>query len=449
MRFKGYRYQLILRALGIAASALLLAYLLERTALFYAPVAVGLTIPLQIAALVRYAEKATRDVNHFLDAVRQADFSQGLASGGRGPLFEQLSRAYADVMDEFREVRAEREEHFRFLQTVVHHVGLALIAFREDGRVELINTAARRLLNRSTLHHIEELRPWSAAFVDTLRQLRAGAHAVVRVHDEEHDLQLSMHAAQFRLRGTGHTLVSIQDIRQELEEQEMAAWQKLTRVLTHEIMNSAAPIASLARTARGLLRAEATGAADAHDADSIRDTGEALEAIQRRSEALMHFADAYRSFSQIRNPNFQAFAVQDLFTQVRRLLRVKLETEGIDFHTHIDPPDLTLTADEELIEQVLINLLLNAMDALEGRPGARLQLRARLDRRGHALIQVADNGPGIPADLQERIFVPFFTTRPDGSGIGLSLSRQIMRLHGGTLGVRSTPEVETVFTLRF
>jgi two-component system nitrogen regulation sensor histidine kinase NtrY len=220
-------------------------------------------------------------------------------------------------------------------------------------------------------------------------------------------------------------------------------------VLTHEIMNSAAPIASLAATAGSLLARSGGDAGDGGAAEAVHDTREALEAIQRRSEALMHFVASYRSFTQIRQPDFRAFPALDLFRQVERLFRVQAEERGIDLRHRVDPADLTLTADEELVEQVLINLLLNAMDAVAGRPAARVELRARLDRYGHVLLQVADNGPGIPPDLQERIFIPFFTTKPEGSGIGLSLSRQILRLHGGTLRVRSDPGAETVFTLRF
>ncbi len=447
MIFKRYRFQLVARSLLLVASAILLAYLVSWTDRFYAPLAVGLAIIYQVVALVYYAEKAPRDITRFLESIRQADFSQGATARKRGPLFDQLSTAYVEVMAEFQRIRGEKEEHLRYLQTVVQHVGIALISFRSDDTVELINTAAKRLLDLRHLKNIGDLASLSTPLVQTLRRLESGEQAVVKVVQEDQELQLAVYATRFRLRGETHAIVSLQDIRGELEEKEMEAWQRLTRVLTHEIMNSAAPIASLAATAHRLLDAHLSEVSPVPE--GIEDTREALAAIERRSQTLVHFTDSYRSFTKIPTPQFEVFPVRALFAPVHRLLRVQAEEQGIDFSTHITPETLELTADEGLLEQVLINLLLNAMDALAGRADARLELRARIDRHGRALLQVVDNGPGIPPELQERIFVPFFTTREGGSGIGLSLSRQIMRLHGGSLSVRCEPEVETVFILRF
>ena len=445
--FKHFRIQLVFRALLLVGSALLLAYLVGWSSYFYAPLAVALTLPMQIVGLVRYAERATRDVNHFLDSIRQADFSQGVLTGQQGPLFDELSRSFEAVMDEFKQVRAEKEAHFRYLQTVVQHVGLALIAYRPDGTIDLVNSAAKRLLGQAQLRNINDLRAFSEDLVDTLQTLPSGEQALVKVTEDDEELQLAIYTTHFRLRGVHHVLVSLQDLRPQLEEKEMEAWQQLTRVLTHEIMNSTAPIASLAATASQIL-ARVT-APTAAELEHIDDTREALGAIERRSEALMHFVDSYRSFTKIARPNIRTFEVLPLLQQVHRLLSVQAAEQEIAIAVEVHPETLALTADPELIEQVLINLLLNAMDALEGHPAGRIRLEARLNRHGHPLIQVFDNGPGIAPELRERIFVPFFSTRAEGSGIGLSLSRQIMRAHGGSLSVRSTPDTETVFTLRF
>ena len=449
MLFRRYRFQIVVRTLLIVATSFLLSYVVLYTSYFYAPIALALTIPFQILSLIRYSEKAIKDLDHFLQSIRQADFTQGLSSAGRGPLYEDLHHAFNEVMEEFRRIRSEKEEHFRYVQTVVQHIGIALIAFRRDGHFELINVAAKRLLGRGQLRNIQQLREWNKTFVQTLLELDSGQHAVIKTLHDDEERQLAIYASRFRLRDETHTLVSIQDIRNELEEKEMEAWQSLTRVLTHEIMNSAAPIASLAATASHLLQSKTSDDGTYAGAETIADTHEALEAIERRSQALIHFADSYRSFTQIRKPNFRVFPVKSLFVQVRRLMRVQAEDTSIDVRVSVTPDDLKLTADEEFIEQVIINLLLNAMDALQGRQDARIELRAGLDRQSRPTIQVADNGPGIPSDIKERIFIPFFTTKRDGSGIGLSLSRQIMRLHNGTINVRSEKDVETVFTLRF
>jgi nitrogen fixation/metabolism regulation signal transduction histidine kinase len=447
-----FRIQIALRTAGLVLSAFGLTYLVGWTQLYEVAVLVGLAIIYQVVNLVHYVEKITRDLTRFLESVRYADFSQGFTSEGRGPLFARLRNAFEEVTSEFRRIRAEKEEQVRYLENVVQHLGIALISYREDGTVELMNTAARRLLRTGPIRNVEALERVSEPLVRALRTLDSGEQSMVRVAEEDRTLQLAVYVSRFRLRNEAHALASIQDLRNELEEKEMEAWQQLTRVLTHEIMNSVAPISSLASTAHRLLSeapASSNGAPPQELSEITEDAREAVQTIERRSKGLISFVDSYRSFTKIPNPSFNVLEVQELFNDVRRLLRVQIEEYDLDLRIHVTPDDLQITADPELIEQVLINLVLNAIQAVEGRPAARIELRARIDRRSRPVLQVADNGPGITPDVQEKIFIPFFTTKDDGSGIGLSLSRQIMRLHGGALTVRSDPDAETVFTLRF
>ncbi|NBB74182.1 MAG: ATP-binding protein [Bacteroidetes bacterium] len=454
---KRFRFQIALRVGGLIAAALALAYLIGWTQLYEVAVLVGFLIIYLVVNLIHYVEKITRDLTRFLESVRYADFSQGFTSEGRGPLFARLRDAFEEVTSEFRRIRAEKEEQVRYLENVVQHLGIALISYRADGTVELMNTAARRLLRTGPIRNIEALERVSEPLVGALRQLDSGEQSMVRVAEEDRTLQLAVHVSRFRLRNEAHALASIQDLRNELEEKEMEAWQQLTRVLTHEIMNSVAPISSLASTAHRLL-SEAPAAPNGthgpppHEiAEIAEDAREAVQTIERRSKGLISFVDSYRSFTKIPNPSFKVLEVQELFDDVRRLLRVQIEEHALDLRINVAPEDLQVSADPELIEQVLINLVLNAMQAVEDEPEPRIELRARIDRRSRPVLQVIDNGPGIPPDVQEKIFVPFFTTKEDGSGIGLSLSRQIMRLHGGALTVRSDPDAdaETMFTLRF
>jgi nitrogen fixation/metabolism regulation signal transduction histidine kinase len=451
---KRFRFQIALRVGGLIAAALALAYLIGWTQLYEVAVLVGLLMVYQVANLVHYVEKITRDLTRFLESVRYADFSQGFTSEGRGPLFARLRDAFEEVTSEFRRIRAEKEEQVRYLENVVQHLGIALISYRADGTVELMNTAARRLLRTGPIRNIEALERVSEPLVGALRDLDSGEQSMVRVAEEDRTLQLAVHVSRFRLRNEAHALASIQDLRNELEEKEMEAWQQLTRVLTHEIMNSVAPISSLASTAHRLLSeapASPNGTPPQEIAEIAEDAREAVQTIERRSKGLISFVDSYRSFTKIPNPSFKVLEVQELFDDVRRLLRVQIEEHALDLRINVAPEDLQVSADPELIEQVLINLVLNAMQAVEDEPEPRIELRARIDRRSRPVLQVIDNGPGIPPDVQEKIFVPFFTTKEDGSGIGLSLSRQIMRLHGGALTVRSDPDAdaETMFTLRF
>jgi signal transduction histidine kinase len=185
------------------------------------------------------------------------------------------------------------------------------------------------------------------------------------------------------------------------------------------------------------------------ESEYLTDIHEAAQTIQKRSQGLLHFVDAYRNLTLIQKPSFQLFAVRELFLRVEKLMQANIKKKSIRLGVNIDPKTLELTADPELIEQVLINLLLNALQSVGGLKKAKIDLMAYLDGRGRIIIQVKDNGPGIDQENLEKIFIPFFSTKDKGSGIGLSLSRQIMRLHHGSITVQSSPNKQTVFTLRF
>ena len=450
--------QVVVRVAAIVATAFAVAWLLvTNPGAWVAPaVLVALVGVWQLAALVRYTERTPRDLLRFLESIRYDDLSLAFRDRGRGAMFDAIASGFTEVTAAFLQLRSEREEQAQYLQTVVRHVGIALIAFREDGEVALFNPAARRLLGLPRLRHVGGLARLSRRLATVLPRLRSGERALVRVERSDRTLDLSVHAVHFRLQGEPHTLVTLQDIRSELEEREMEAWQQLTRVLTHEIVNSVAPIASLAATANQLLHHDSPprtrpegGDGAAAEPQPLRDAQEALQTIERRSQGLIHFVESYKSLTRIPKPNFAFQPVAELFGNVRTLLRTSLAEQGVSLDVEVRPESLELAADAELVEQVLINLLLNAMQALEGQPDARIALRARIGEAGRPVIEVRDNGPGIEPEVRDRIFVPVFTTKQTGSGIGLSLSRQILRLHGGTLTVRSEPGVETVFALRF
>jgi signal transduction histidine kinase len=229
----------------------------------------------------------------------------------------------------------------------------------------------------------------------------------------------------------------------------MMSWQNLIRVLTHEIMNSITPIASLASTAFGLLKDNQDCEVPETVNEVMVDVRDAVNTIEKRSKGLLTFIENYRELTRIPKPDFKIVPVRDLFERVEHLMKDQIELKSIDFSMKIDPKSLEITADPGLIEQVLINLCKNALEAVDGISDPKIKVKAVTDGRGNPVIKVADNGKGITAEVAEKIFIPFFTTKQQGSGIGLSLSRQIMRQHKGTLGVSSTPNEKTVFKLRF
>lgn len=447
---KHFRIQCTVRVLGIGATMLLALYLFFETTSYVAATLLAVAVGFQLAGLIRYVEKTNEDLHRFLRSIRHADFSQTFDGGRRGRSFEALGRAFNEIMDDFRASRAEKEEHHRYLQTVMQHVGVGLISFRQDGTVGFANTAARRLLRVNQLKHIRALEPASPQLTETLLRMRSGDRVLLKIVVDDELLQLVLHTTEFKLRGDLYKLVSIQDIQSELEEQEIEAWQKLTRVLTHEIMNSITPIASLASTANELLdEIHEQPGRNGTTEEAIADVREAVRTIEKRSQSLLGFVQAYRSLTRIPRPDFRIVPVAELFGSVTELMRPQMEGYGVRFSTSVHPESLTVTADPSLIEQVLINLLKNALEAVQGRPGADVRLQAAIDERGRTVLQVIDNGPGIVPEALDKVFIPFFTTKKDGSGIGLSLSREVMRQHGGTLSVVSEPDVRTAFTLRF
>lgn len=452
MGFKSFRLICVGRIIFLAATILLLVYLISETSLLATSLIVGAAVIAQVVSLVHYVEKTNRDLTRFLASIKYSDFSQAFSSGQRGSSFEGLNAAFANVISEFQKARSEKETQYRYLQTLVQHIGLAILSFDQTGKVDLINNAAKRLLRVTHLRNINSLKSFSSPLVETLISSRPGEKALVKIDQGDVSLTLAVYPTEFRIPGRTTTLVSMQDIENELAEQEMAAWQKLIRVLTHEIMNSVTPIASLASTVGDLVkRSEESMTEDSAQisVETRDDIREAAFTIQKRSKGLLHFIDAYRNLTKIPKPNFEIFPVAELLERVAQLFKNQLDESDINLSITVDPKSLELTADPQLTEQVLINLILNAIEVSEGRSNGTIELSSRLDERGRVLISVADNGPGISEEVKERIFTPFFTTKRGGSGIGLSLSRQIMRLHKGSIAFKSTPGETTTFTLRF
>ncbi len=439
---RAFRTRVVLRVGTLGGTLWLLFYLLEDNDYPATTIVVAMILIYELYALVHFVDRTNRDLARFFSAIRYADFSQTFVTGGLGSSFDHLKTAFNEVLDAFREARAEREEQARYLQTVVQHIGVGLVVYDGSGDVSLINNAAKRMLRVPRLGNLEDLDRVSSVLTAGLRKLGPRRQDLVRFEHEGEPIQLALHASVFRLRDREHTLVSLYDIGGALEEKEMEAWQNLIRVLTHEIMNSITPIASLASTAGDML---VTQTLDDETTDDIRT---AVSTIQRRSEGLLHFVEAYRGLTRLPPPVFEVFRVAELIGRVQSLLQPQFDESGVELHTRVDPPTLEVTADAEQVEQVLLNLLRNARQAAGEHDGARVEMTAYLSR-GKVILEISDNGPGIVEEALDKVFIPFFTTKQDGSGIGLSLCRQIMRAHRGSISVRSEPNTKTVFTLRF
>lgn len=404
----------------------------------------------QIIFLIRYAERGVKEVSKFLSSIRYDDFSGAYSLQGRGKYLDALNAEFNRVMTKFREIRAEKEANYHYLRTVIQHIGIGIVAFDASGKVQMVNLAAKKLFNIHKLDNIEELAPFGETLVQTFTRLHTGGKDLVKVIVNNDPMQLAMYAIELTLMGQEFKLVTLQNIRPELEEKEMEAWQNLIRVLTHEIMNSVTPISSLAATVDDeiVTHIEAEGKTEISKAD-LEDIHLAIQTIKRRSEGLIRFVTDFRDLTKVPVPHFTVFPVKELIDRIILLMASELEEQDVSPVVLIWPETLMLTADRELTEQVLINLIKNAIHALADIENKLLEIEARQDSKSRVVIRVKDNGPGIEPEALDRIFIPFFTTKRNGSGIGLSLSRQIMRVHKGSISAKSMLGKETVFTLRF
>ncbi len=453
MGIKNFRFNVIIRVVALAATIFALFYIIDMQDYYMTPILFGLIIIIQLFALIHYLEKTNRDLTNFLESIRFSDFSRSFQVEGLGQSFDELKNAFNSVINDFQRIRTEKEEHYFYLQNIIQHIGVSIIAYQKNGNVEMINNAAKKLFQIKSLKNLKQLEGWNKELVETLLTMKPAENKQVKVQDEDDLLQLSIYSTEFKLDDKSIILVSIKNIQAELEEQEMEAWQKLIRVLTHEIMNSIAPIASLTSTANLLVSdvSESIQKKLSHDfeKETIDDIKNALNTIHKRSTGLIHFVETYRNLTRIPQPNFANFKIKSLFERLINLHTDIFKARRISFAVSISPEELELIADEQLIEQVLVNLIKNSIESIENSEKPTINFTAFINKRGRTTIQVIDNGQGILSEVVDKIFIPFFTTKQSGSGIGLSLSKQILRLHGGTISVQSTPGIETCFTLTF
>lgn len=450
MVFKQFRFNIVLRVLLITSTCLAL-FISLNSAFTFTPILVAGLIIYQVWSLIRYVDRTNRELASFLESIRYSEFTRSFQISDIGSSFKELNSAFNDVMKDFQQVRSEREEHFHYLQNIVQNIDVSILAYQRDGTVEMINPAAKKLFQVNTLRDIDRLRSLSNKLADTLLTINPGENKLVKVQDEEDILQLAIYATEFKVKEKVILLSTIKNIQNVLEEQETAAWQKLIRVLTHEIMNSIAPISSLSSTVESMVKPYASGKKSAPEIEleTVKEIQAALQTINKRSNGLMNFVETYRSLTKIPVPNFAQVRMNELMQNVHTLMKKEVQQKNIKLSTSIEPDTIEVQMDEQMIEQVIINMVKNSIQALEGCKEGLIQIRGFYNKRGRPTIQIIDNGQGILGDVIDKIFIPFFTTKRSGSGIGLSLSRQILRLHGGTITAQSTPNEETIFTMTF
>jgi len=445
------RFQIIIRITAIALTLFLLFQLVSSQAFSLTIILVLTLVIVQVVALIKFVDRTNKDIVDFFEAIKNNDFSVPRQKSGNDAYSHYLNDQFEMVIKKLKKSKLAKDERQQYLTTIVQHVGIGLLTFNEKGHIQIMNIAAKRLLKVENIKSINDLQSISEELVKCFWELKTGGRSLINIETGGDERQLSVYAIELTLGNENFKLISLQNIRSELEEKEMEAWQKLVRVLTHEIMNSVTPISSLANTVEG----EIVGYLDHSEEkpnigkEDLEDIHLAVQTIQRRSDGLIRFVNDFRSLTHTPEPKFQMVSVMQLFDQIAVLLKHEIATNQIKFLMDVKPKNLALSIDPELIQQVLINLIKNAVQALEERENKTIELLAFQDEKNNTLFVIKDNGAGIDEEAQSKIFIPFFTTKKSGSGIGLSLSRQIMRQHNGSISVKSKVDEGTEFTLRF
>lgn len=446
----------------IGRVALLTLALLGFSLAFIAQGYYGLTgllggVALLIAGdLYRVVSSTNAELARFFDSLRYDDFNQcfepiakngGSLRAKGGANFDTLLKTFNELMKNFKISRQDQEESLRHLKSLTDHLPIPLLSLYGDGRIQLQNNAARRLFGRVNVNKIDDLHVFGRVFGDAISELEPGSRRLVNFSYDGVQRQLAVavtHIQTHTRSGTiGEKLISLQDIQSELDSVQLQAWQDLVRVLTHEIMNSITPVASLAKTAVELVEDVQINLKKKHSSEAVEedlaDVQRAVSTVARRSDGLMQFVQSYRSLTVLSVPEKQPVLLGEMFERVKVLFAVDWKKQGITLSIKAEPADLQVHADPGMLEQVFINLLHNAEQAMVNvNPrihNPHVSLSARVNQMGYVLVEVSDNGPGVPDKIMSEIFVPFFTTKREGSGVGLALTRQIMIAHGGSVSV--------------
>jgi nitrogen fixation/metabolism regulation signal transduction histidine kinase len=443
-------FQILIRVLLIVFPALAAGWMIASGQLVVFVYLCIFIIIIVVVNLVNYLNSTNRKISYFLDSVQSEDSTLSFPVNITTKPIREIYQGIDKVNKQIQQLKIESRQQEQYFQTLLEHVGTGIVTFNTKGLVHHANSAAKKMLGVNILTHLNQLEKVDHNLFQTIRNIKPFDQKLVSILSESGSIQLSIKATPFKTKDDELILLAVQDIKNELDEKELESWMKLIRVLMHEIMNSIAPITSLSESLCQVFMIDGRPALPEEVTETtIQSTLRGLSVIKEQGNGLMLFVESYRKLTRLPKPDKKIFRVEDLTSRIKVLYTSLENNEKINLTVTVNPEEMELFADENLISLVLINLTKNALQANEKNPEGKIQVIAGINSEHRPEIRVVDNGPGIPEEILEQIFIPFFTTRENGSGIGLSLSRQIMRLHGGRLQVRSVPGKETVFSLIF
>jgi nitrogen fixation/metabolism regulation signal transduction histidine kinase len=417
--------------------------------LFFNQIILALVLIAQVIELVRFVNHTNRELTKLFYAIRHSDFSITFRQSILGKSFKDLNESMLDIIDAYKQVKIEKEAQFHFLQMLVNQLHIGIIAIDQAENITLINPTAETMLGLPLLKNWKLLKIKNPVTAAELESIGINGKKLIEMKTGNETYFVSADVRTLIMLDRPLRLITLQNINSEIEQKEIEAWHKLIRILTHEIMNSVTPISSLTETMQGMLRTKDGQEKQITELrqETISDIAFSLDTIHRRTDGLLNFVEHYRQLTKVPKPVIENIILDNYFKNIIRLMNEQLTKNHIQIDVQLREKS-ELLADPMLLEQVLINLITNSIHALKERETPRIQILVYpVDNQ--IIIEVKDNGKGVPKKELSEIFIPFFTTKKEGSGIGLSLSKQIMSLHGGSIRVQSTENVGTSFYLSF
>jgi two-component system, NtrC family, nitrogen regulation sensor histidine kinase NtrY len=448
MLYKRFTFLVIIRIILLLTTVIVISVIFGDKRLFFNQIILVLLLTLQVGELIRFVNNTNRELSKFFYAIRHSDFSITFKQSILGKSFKELQESMTDIIQAYKQVKIEKEAQFHFLQLLVNQLHVGIIALEDDDHISLINPTAEELVGIEGLKNWKLLEQRNPAFTNEITNIGSNGKKLLELKFGDDTRFLSVDVRTLILLDKPLKLITLQDINSEIEQKEIEAWHKLIRILTHEIMNSVTPISSLTETMQSMLENKSGNEKTITEIqqETISDIRFSLSTIQKRSDGLLHFVENYRKLTKVPKPVMERVNLKTFLESIEKLMQHELVRKKILFS--VESEESYSEFDPVLIEQVLINLITNSIHAVEPVAGPHIRLKTYASER-KTVIEISDNGVGIPQKELSEIFIPFFSTKKEGSGIGLSLSKQIMSVHGGSIKVKSQVDVGTTFSLHF
>ena len=447
---KSYSLNIVIRISIITLLSIYTGWALSNGQPIYNSIALLLIILILIINLVWYTNKINKKIVYFFDSVSNDDFSLSLPEYSGDKLLNKLSVNLKRISRQIESIHIENQQQEKYFEAMIEHISVGIMSVNGQGFIINCNSSLKKLLGLNQLTHVRQFEKIDTKLAKTTNEIEVNQEKTVTINSKNGQVTLLVKASTFKTNNEQLKLVSMQDIRKELDEKELDSWLKLIRVLTHEIMNSIAPVTSLSENlCNQFVKDGEPINSNEIDGALVKRTIQGLRVIHEQGQGLTRFVENYRKLTRLPKPEISDVPVKDLFEKTLMLFKSQYSDNYLNISTLLENDQQTIRVDESQISQVLLNLLKNAADALTNTENPRIKLTCRVSENNEVVISVTDNGSGIPPEIVDEIFVPFFTTREEGNGIGLSISKQIMHMHKGSIKVKPTPNKETVFSLFF